>query len=85
MNADFLAFAFGQIHQFGGGGQAERVFEQRTDAAAQRTAGDVGQAEGVLDDRIIGAADFERALAGADVQAGFAVQVARQNQLAHQL
>ena len=44
--------------------------------AAQRAARDVGQAEGVLDHRIIGAADFERALAGADVQSGLAVQVA---------
>ncbi len=52
-----------------------RLLEQRADAAAQRTAGNIRTAEGIFDDGVIGAADFERAFARADVQAGFAVQV----------
>ena len=52
---------------------------------AQGAARDVGQAEGVFYHRIVRAADFERAFAGADVQAGFAVQLADQDQFPDQL
>ncbi len=52
--------------------------------AAQRAAGDVGAAVRILHDRVIGAADFERAFARADVQTGLAVHFAFEDQLADQ-
>jgi hypothetical protein len=76
VDAHFLAFALGQINQFAGDGEAHGLFEKRAQAAAQRTAGDVRDAESVFDDGIIGAADFERAFAGANVQTGLAVDLA---------
>ncbi len=85
MDSHFLAAALRKKHQLRRRGHAERVLQQRAHLAAQRAARNIRQAEGVLDDRIIGAANFERAFAGSDVQAGFAVQVARQNQFPDEL
>ena len=84
VNADFLPFALRKIHQFGRNREAGRLLEQRPQPAAQRTAGDVGQAKRVLHDRIVGAADFERTFARADVQPGFASDLAFEDQLADQ-
>ncbi len=85
VNAHFLPFALGKIHQFGGHRQAGGLLQQRANLPPQRAARDVGQAEGVFHHRIIRAADFERALAGADVQSGLARQIAFQNQFSNQL
>ena len=57
------------------------MFEQRAQAAAQGTAGNIGAPEGILNDRIVGAADIERAFAGADVQTGLAEQFAFEDNL----
>ena len=84
VNANFLALALRQVDQLGGNGQSARLFEQRAELAAQRTAGNIRAPERILDDGIVGAADFERAFARADVQSGFAVQLAFEDQLADQ-
>jgi hypothetical protein len=67
VNPYFLPLPFGKEDEFRRHGQAGGLLEQRPDTAAERTAGDVGTAEGILNDGVIGAADFERALACADV------------------
>ena len=84
VDADFLAFALGQVDEFGGDGGAGGLFEERADASAQGAAGDVGAAVGVFDDGVIGAADFEGAFASSDVETGFAMQLAFEDQLADQ-
>ena len=85
MDAHFLAFALRDEDQFGRHRHAGRLFEQRANASAQRAAGDIRTAVRILHDRIIRAADFERALARADVQTGLAVHLAFEDQLADQL
>ena len=85
VNADFLAFALRKIHQLGRNRQAGGLLQQRAKLPPQRAAGNIGQAEGVLHDRIIRAADFERAFAGADVQTGLAGDVSFENQFSDQL
>ena len=85
MDANFLPLAPRKVDQLGGNRQAAGLFQQRPQPAAQRAARHVGASEGVLDHRVVGAADFERSLAGADVQACLAVQIAFQNQLADEL
>ena len=84
VDADFLSFALRKVDQFGRHGQPGGLLQQRAELAAQRAARNVRPAEGVLDDGIIGAADFERAFAGADVQAGLAIQVAFENQFSNE-
>jgi len=74
MDANFLSTAPGEIDEFFGRGQAVGMFEQASESAAEGRARDDGTAEGILDDGIIGAADFEGAFAGPNVQAGFAMQ-----------
>jgi hypothetical protein len=85
MDADFLALTLRKIDEFGGDGEAGGLLEKGTDTAAEAAAGHVGTAEGILDDRIIGAADFERAFPRADVQAGFAVHDSFEDQFADEL
>jgi hypothetical protein len=58
------------------------MFQQAAQPAAERRAGHDGTAEGVFNDRIVGAADFERAFAGADVEAGEADERSVDDQLA---
>src|SRR5690349_7918156 len=84
MNAHFLPFAARKIDQLGRRGGARELLEQRTDLAAERASGNVRMSGSVFDYRIVGAADFERALAGANVQSGLTMQFALQNQLADQ-
>ena len=59
-----------KIDHFFGRGEAEGMFQQAAQATAERGAGHDRTAEGVFDYRIIGAANFQRAFAGANVQAG---------------
>jgi hypothetical protein len=70
VDADFLAAAAGEVDHLLRGSKAEGVFEEGAEAAAEGGTGDDGASEGILDDGVIGAADFERAFAGADVEAG---------------
>ena len=84
VNAHFLALAARKVDQLAGHRQSAGLLEQRADLAAQRTARHVRPAEGILDHGIVGTADLERALAGADVQAGFAEHFAFENQLPDQ-
>ena len=83
--ADLDALAPGKVSELGGNGVAGGLLQQGTQASTERTAGDVRTAKGVFDDRIVGAADFERAFAGANVEAGFAVQLGVDDQLAQKL
>ncbi len=48
VDADFLALALGEVDEFRGDGHAGGLLEQRADAAAQGTAGDVRTAEAHL-------------------------------------
>ena len=80
----FLALAPRKIDQLRGHRRAGELLEQRADLAAQRTARDVRAAGGVLYDRVVRAADLERSFARADVQSGFAMQLAFEDQLANQ-
>jgi len=85
MNANFLPLALGKIDELGRHRETRRLLQERADLASERTAGNVGQPEGVFDYRIIGAADFERSLPRPDVQPGVAGDVAFQNQFSNQL
>src|ERR1700691_1675478 len=58
MNANFLPLALGKIDELGRDRETRRLLQERADLASERTAGNVGQPEGVFDYRIIGAADF---------------------------
>ena len=84
MNPHLLSTALGQEHQLRRSGESQGVFKQRAELAPQRAARNIRQPESILDDRVIRAADFERALARADVQAGLAMQVAGENQFPDQ-
>ena len=85
MDAHFLALAFGKINQLGRNRQPRRLLQQRPQLAAQRAARDVRQSKGILDHRIIGAANFERSFPGADVQPGLAGDVSLEDQFSDQL
>ncbi len=59
MNTDFLSLPLRKEHQLSRDCHARCLFQQRPDASAKGTARHVRTAEGIFDDRIIGAADFE--------------------------
>ena len=59
VNADFLAFALRKINQFVGHCHTGRLLQQRSQFASQRTAWNIGQSEGILNDGVVGAADFK--------------------------
>jgi hypothetical protein len=82
VNAHFLAFAPGKVHQLGGNGQAGGSARAASGSCRAASCPARRDAKRVFHHRIIGAADFERAFARAHVQAGFAGHFAFQNQLA---
>src|SRR6478672_5446522 len=85
MNADFLAFPLREVDQLRRNRESAGLFEQRPELSAKGTPGNVRAAPGVFYDWIVRTADFKRAFPRADVQTGFAVQVAFQDELANQL
>ena len=84
VNAHLLPLAAREVDQLAGHRQPAGLLEQRTDLAAQRTARHIRPAEGILDHGIVASADLQRALAGADVEAGFTEHFAFEDQLPDQ-
>ncbi len=72
MDADFLAAAAGEEDEVRGRDRAGGVLEQRTDLAPDGTTRDVGAAEGILNNGVIGAAQVEGAFPGSDMESGLA-------------
>jgi hypothetical protein len=85
MDANFLAFALGNVDEFRRNSHSRGLLKQGADTATQGAAGNVGASESVLYDGIIGAANFERALPRPDMEAGFAVESAFKNYFSQQL
>src|SRR5262245_7135448 len=84
MDADFLPAALREIDQLV---RRETIglFEQRAEPSAQRAARDIGAPESILHNWVVGAANFERSFAGANMKTGLAREIGLKNKLSEKL